>query len=90
MTPPKPAFDPNELPPPSADLVLIREMFGAIVASLPRKERERVVATFRQRMNELSGSDVVTVMRPPKHRAGIMRARREAFAWMRVTYGLKE
>ncbi len=71
------------LPAPSAELVLIRVMVSAYLATAPRRRSE---AFLRQAAKLLENEEAVSLllpMRPPAQQAELSRARREAVAMFR-------
>jgi hypothetical protein len=75
-----------ELPPPSAELVLIREITDWYLASLPRREAERARAELAERFAQVESIGRVVPIRPRPQHAAVARARREAAAWFRAAF----
>jgi hypothetical protein len=76
----------GELPPPSAELILIREVIDWHLASLPRREAARAREQLAERFAKLDSIGRVIVIRPRPQHAAVARARRQAAAWFRAAF----
>lgn len=78
--------DSVELPPPSAELALIREITDWYLASLPKREAERARSDLAERFARMDAIGRVVVIRPRAQHAAVARARRQAAAWFRAAF----
>jgi|GEM_PF-5077113 len=73
--------EPNQLPGPTPELVLIGVMLEAQLFAMPRKQRARLLARIDARMNTLVEPEGVVVLRPGGEIPAVTQARRRAAAW---------
>lgn len=68
------------LPPPSAELVLLRVAIEAFIATAPRKRSERFLKLMAQTLAREENLSGLFHIRPMSDRAAVQRARRQASA----------
>ena len=73
--------EPDQLPPPTPELVMIGVMLEAQLSALPRKQRARVLARINARMEGLAALESVVRLRPEGEVSALRHARRRAAAW---------
>lgn len=74
------AYDPTELPEPSAGLVLFRVHVEALVVVLGRKKAERYIQLMAEKLAAEENLSAVFHIRPTSERAAVHRARKQAAA----------
>lgn len=82
----EPKSDAAELPPPSAELVLIRVFVQASLATAHEKPKHRARALLARASSILRDEETVALLLPIRsasERASVTRARREALAMFR-------
>lgn len=77
------ATAPGELPEPSAELVMLRVLVEAHVASMPRKKSERFLRMVAEKLAEEEALSAVFHIRPQTQRARLRISRRQAAEWYR-------
>jgi hypothetical protein len=73
----------SEMPPPSAELTLISVLLKAHMATLSAKKQRAFITSVMDTFEDLENAGTVVRMRAPKYDAEVLRARREALAWLR-------
>lgn len=69
---------PDDLPPPSAELVLLRVVIESHLATAPRKRAERYLRTITEKLAAEENLSAVFQIRPTAQHEEVRRARRQA------------
>lgn len=82
-------MDELDLPEPSAELVLMRELVAWYLDMLPRKTRLEAIDELNRRMEAVGAEEKLVVLRPAKKRGSVLHARRLASNWWRAAFGAR-
>ena len=74
---------PEDLPPPSAELVLYRVHVEALIATLGRRKAEKYLRTASEIFATEQSLSAVLMFRPMAQQEPLMRARRAAAYWFK-------
>lgn len=72
----------EDMPPTSPELVLLSVMFRAQLETLSAKKREQFVKTVMDAFETMERAGNVVRLRAPEYDAEVLRARRQALAWV--------
>jgi hypothetical protein len=71
------------MPPPSVELVVLSVIFRAQMQTLSTRKQQRFVKTVMNAFEAMEAAGSVVRLRSPKYDADVLKARREALAWVR-------
>jgi hypothetical protein len=74
---------PEDMPPPSVELMLLSVIFRAQMQTLSTRKQQRFVKTVMDAFEAMEAAGTVVRLRSPKYDAEVLKARREALAWVR-------
>lgn len=77
-----------EIPPPSAESVMLGVLVTAYLDELPRKRRRRFVQRVTERLEMTASWAKVARLRPSRHDADVALRIAEAQAWWRAASGV--
>lgn len=73
----------EELPPPSAPLVVVRTGAQALIRALGRRKAEKFVREWATLFSTQESVELLLPARTPSERRAVAKAQREAMAWFR-------